>query len=399
MIIGGILLVSLFQLGYCSNLVYENHAHPPSMKTPPMMRTITEDCIHPGSGCTSSHDVYWTGDCDGDGFRDHVCSTTINNNVWVVLSSNGCGDWKKTSAADCPAAFGGTTVGGATATATTEEGNTSDSTTVSGLFARIYSGDCNSNGLRMITNKQECEEAANILGLVDKYAYESQTNGKPYGCIYASNDWLAFASPLDHPYGNTPCGSHSVHVYDCLCAKTCTVNGATGDGTAQGTCFSGGICQSDGTCYQPVEYIILENSYCYNSIEEFDSLSAAKEACDRKSTCPMLFDYHGKGKSFKICEYPTDKRSTSTASVLYVKQGYYERKGACRNGNNQYEDIFSCVTLSTLEGCKNKCDAVFGCGAVSWNSYRCCGVSINVNQMHQSTTSETDWMCYYKFMP
>ena len=34
-----------------------------------------------------------------------MCSTTIDDNVWVVLSSNSCGDWKRTSAEDCPAAF------------------------------------------------------------------------------------------------------------------------------------------------------------------------------------------------------------------------------------------------------------------------------------------------------
>ena len=65
------------------------------------------DCDRPTSGCSQSYDVYWTGDCDDDGANDHVCSTTINDNVWVVLSSNGCGNWNQTSAADCPAAFNG----------------------------------------------------------------------------------------------------------------------------------------------------------------------------------------------------------------------------------------------------------------------------------------------------
>lgn len=69
------------------------------------LTSVHADCDRPSSGCMASHDVYWTGDCDGDGTNDHVCSTTTNDNVWVVLSSNGCGNWKYTSAADCPAAF------------------------------------------------------------------------------------------------------------------------------------------------------------------------------------------------------------------------------------------------------------------------------------------------------
>jgi len=201
-------LVSLFQLGYCSNLVYENHAHPPLMKTPSMMRTTTE-----------------------------------------------------------------------------------------GLFSRINSGDCNSNGLAMITNKQECEEAAKSLGLVMKEANLRQQKGKPHGCIYASNDYLVFASPVGHSYDPSPCGSRFyAATYDCLCAE----------------------------------------------------------------------------------------------------KGYREIEGACRNGKKQYEDSFSCVTTSTLEGCQNKCDAVSGCGAVSWNSYLCCGVSMEKNG-YPGTTKETGWKCYFKY--
>ena len=64
-------------------------------------------CIRPTWGCYAGHKVYWTGDCDGDGSNDHVCSTTINDNVWVVLSSGGCGNWKKASEGDCPTAFKG----------------------------------------------------------------------------------------------------------------------------------------------------------------------------------------------------------------------------------------------------------------------------------------------------
>ena len=52
-------------------------------------------------------------DCDGDGILDHACSTTINNNRWLVLSSEGCpNSWGSASrpASKCPQAFGGIVV-------------------------------------------------------------------------------------------------------------------------------------------------------------------------------------------------------------------------------------------------------------------------------------------------
>ena len=32
------------------------------------------------------------------------------------------------------------------------------------------------------------------------------------------------------------------------CDEDCTVNGNAGNGTDQGTCFTGSLCQADGTC-------------------------------------------------------------------------------------------------------------------------------------------------------
>ena len=50
-------------------------------------------------------------DCDGDGILDHACSTTVNNNRWLVLSSEGCSSsWGYASrpVSECPQAFEGT---------------------------------------------------------------------------------------------------------------------------------------------------------------------------------------------------------------------------------------------------------------------------------------------------
>ena len=60
--------------------------------------------------CTASHDIYKNVDCDFDGIVDHACSTTINTNRWLVLSSEGCpSSWGSGSRPDskCPQAFGG----------------------------------------------------------------------------------------------------------------------------------------------------------------------------------------------------------------------------------------------------------------------------------------------------
>merc|ERR1712226_1362161 len=47
-------------------------------------------CARPSWGCYHGHDVYESLDCDGDGVMDHKCTTTINNNMWLILSSEGC---------------------------------------------------------------------------------------------------------------------------------------------------------------------------------------------------------------------------------------------------------------------------------------------------------------------
>ena len=68
-------------------------------------------CQNPNPGlCKASHDIYKNVDCDGDGILDHACSTTINNNRWLVLSSEGCpSSWGPPTrpVSMCPQAFGG----------------------------------------------------------------------------------------------------------------------------------------------------------------------------------------------------------------------------------------------------------------------------------------------------
>ena len=58
--------------------------------------------------CDAEHEVYSHVDCDGDGILDHACRTSINDNHWLILSSEGCpNDWGTSdrSVSECPAAW------------------------------------------------------------------------------------------------------------------------------------------------------------------------------------------------------------------------------------------------------------------------------------------------------
>ena len=78
---------------------------------------------------------------------------------------------------------------------------------------------CESFGLYSVKSEEVCESAASYLGLADTDAYSGQDEGRPYGCIYASNDWLGWHDSTNSPYSATSCGSlQDYDQYDCLCA-------------------------------------------------------------------------------------------------------------------------------------------------------------------------------------
>ena len=69
-----------------------------------------------------------------------------------------------------------------------------------------------------LTGKEECESASIYLDLYDNSAEVLQANGRPYGCIYASNDWLSWYDPNDSPYESSLCGGNDGNNgYDCIC--------------------------------------------------------------------------------------------------------------------------------------------------------------------------------------
>jgi len=86
-----------------------------------------------------------------------------------------------------------------------------------------------SNGFSMIVDNEECEAAAEFLGLSDTTSYEckpSECGGRPYGCIYdvTKYDWLGLVSPIDAQSPPGPCGvDHPAHdcpyKFDCICRK------------------------------------------------------------------------------------------------------------------------------------------------------------------------------------
>ena len=83
---------------------------------------------------------------------------------------------------------------------------------------KISSGSCETQSMTMIETKEECEQAALSLGLSDTSPFDLQKNGRPYGCIYASNDWLQWYSPVGSQYPSADCGAHHKgFTYDCIC--------------------------------------------------------------------------------------------------------------------------------------------------------------------------------------
>ena len=79
---------------------------------------------------------------------------------------------------------------------------------------------------------------------------------------------------------------------------------------------------------------------------------------------------------------------------MFYAGNYEETTGACRNQNGEFDDIFfsNDVTYSKSR-CKEKCDSMVGCGAVSYQKDKktCHGTSRKV-----TTSSESTWTCYYK---
>ena len=91
-------------------------------------------------------------------------------------------------------------------------------------YQRISSGSCEIMGLRSLTGKEECESAALYLDLVDTSATTEQYIGRPYGCIYADNDWLSWYDPNESPYPSALCGENDLdHDYDCICSTMCNI--------------------------------------------------------------------------------------------------------------------------------------------------------------------------------
>ena len=82
-------------------IVYPSPAPVTPIPTSPRPTTPqSESCQRPSWGCLASYDVYTNTDCDGDGILDHMCTTSINSNRWLILSSEGCPqDWGTSSRA------------------------------------------------------------------------------------------------------------------------------------------------------------------------------------------------------------------------------------------------------------------------------------------------------------
>lgn len=108
-----------------------------------------------------------------------------------------------------------TTTTTATPTITTSTDGKSDD------YVMIYSDSCESYGCKMLDDKDDCENAANVLMLSDRGADVGQKQGMPYGCSYADDDFLLFNPPEAPPFPPAPCGSvdQNESKYNCICRK------------------------------------------------------------------------------------------------------------------------------------------------------------------------------------
>lgn len=96
---------------------------------------------------------------------------------------------------------------------------------------------------------------------------------------------------------------------------------------------------------------------------------------------------------YSSCTGTTTPQITTGTNYEYLDH-YEVAQGACRNQDDQVEDIFAHEGASlTLAQCKSKCSSTSGCNAVSYKEAvgACLGTS-----MKAYTTSESDWKCYFK---
>ena len=76
--------------------------------------------------------------------------------------------------------------------------------------------------MNSVTSKEACEIAATKLGLsYTSYTFYGASRNRPHGCIYASNDWLAWNDyPLHWNDASVPCGTkQGSNEIDCLCTS------------------------------------------------------------------------------------------------------------------------------------------------------------------------------------
>ena len=114
----------------------------------------------------------------------------------------------------CNAGFSGVNSGsGCSESSSPAVTPTPQTPTAAPTYSRLSAGTCAAYGFQNIDSSSECSTAATALGLADTTVKGSPRVARPNGCIYASNNWLAF-----YTYdSSTNCGSPDGYLYDCIC--------------------------------------------------------------------------------------------------------------------------------------------------------------------------------------
>ena len=72
----------------------------------------------------------------------------------------------------------------------------------------------------MVTSQSQCDLAALELDLSDTSADNYENEGRPHGCVYASDNILNWVDPSDASFASAACGStQGSWSFDCLCVR------------------------------------------------------------------------------------------------------------------------------------------------------------------------------------
>lgn len=128
----------------------------------------------------------------------------------------------------------------------TPTSTTSVATPVGGLYRKITSGTCASNGYRIITYLLTCQVAAQALQLSDITAESSTVAPRPEGCYYVANQLFLSGNPANTGRGAVPNFEVLCEIEPLTVATTTTPSTTTRNANNHFAIITEGTCASNG---------------------------------------------------------------------------------------------------------------------------------------------------------